>query len=60
MKSDGHNYRTDSNNNRTFCINHTHLITADFGVKKWILAQFTIEIVLNSNRIQGQKGTWNQ
>ena len=28
------NYRTDANNNHTFCINRTHLITAVLGVKK--------------------------
>ena len=32
------NYRTHANNNRNFCINHTHLITAVLGVKKWILS----------------------
>ena len=31
-------YCTDANNNGTFCINRTHLITAVLGVKKWILS----------------------
>ena len=31
-------YRTDTNNNCTFCNNRTHLITALFGAKNWILS----------------------
>ena len=53
-------YRTDANNNRTFCINRTCLVTAENWARKWFLAQFTIEIVFISNRIQDKKGTWKQ
>ena len=52
-------YRTDANNNRTFCIKRIRLVTAENWARKWLLAQFTIEIVFISNRIQGKKGLEN-
>ena len=52
-------YRTDANNNRTFCIDRTRLVTVENGGRKWILAHFTIEIDFISNPIQGKKGLEN-